>query len=112
MNPTDHENDNRLVMELQQTWEKLEGTYTVSPATLDVWESLVQEQRRHLKRRLWREVILFWVVAVPLIVGFILLASGLSTWFWILQGLFVIAGIPLLIVELRGYPDKGETQYD
>lgn len=112
MKPTNHDQDNELFSELQRDWEKLDRTYPATPASLDVWESLVQSQRRINRRRLWRDLLLFWLVAVPFVSGFIFLGSGMSVWFWLLQGVSVIVGIPLAINEFKSSWRKGASTYE
>ncbi|WP_239618445.1 DUF5345 family protein [Cohnella mopanensis] len=112
MKPTDQDQDNKLITDLRQDWEVLEKTYSVTPAPLDVWESLVHRQRQVTRRRLWRDLLLFWSVAVPLVSGVLFLGSGISAWFWLLQGISVIVGIPLAINEFKASWRKGASTYD
>lgn len=112
MTQYDKDTDDKMIGELQQTWANMDKTFPVTPAPLHDWVSLVQERRRLLRKKLWRDLMLLWAVAIPFIFIILLLASGLSPWFWILEGVFVAAGIPLLVSEFRSGQRNGEVLYE
>jgi hypothetical protein len=61
---------------------------------------------------LWRDLLLFWSVAVPFVSAVLFLGSGISGWFWLLQGISVIVGIPLAVNEFKATWRKGASTYD
>ncbi|MFC4304222.1 YxlC family protein [Cohnella boryungensis] len=112
MKPTGRKIDDKLVEELKETWNAMEATFGASPAPQEDWVSFVSERKALAKRRLWRELILFWAIAIPLLAAMLLLGSGLPAWFWIGQGLFAIAGILLFFRELRDDRDEGGAEHE
>ncbi|BBI35259.1 YxlC family protein [Cohnella abietis] len=112
MKPSDKDVDDSLISELKQTWDQLDNAYSVTPVPLHDWETFITERRQIIKRKLWRDLALFWLAAIPIVVGIVMLGYGLSLWFWLLEGLFLIAGVPLLISEIRSARRKEEEAYE
>lgn len=107
-----HSNDEQVTDALRDTWVKLEQTYAVNPVPLHDWVALVTEQRSVMRKKLWRDLLVLWAVAVPFLFGFLMLAADLSPWFWPLQVVFLLAGIPLVVSEFRGKQRKEDAAHE
>lgn len=101
MGTTGRESEDHLVPELRSAWNELERLYPAEPSSLEEWTALVGEGRRRKKRRLWRELLLFWAFGILILAFMFLLASGQSDLFWVVQALMACIGILLLVSEMR-----------
>ncbi|XID95903.1 DUF5345 family protein [Paenibacillaceae bacterium WGS1546] len=101
MGTNGRETGDDVVRELRETWDELERLYPAEPSSPEEWTALVGEGRRREKRRLWRELLLFWAFGVLILAFMFLLANGRSGWFWVAQALMAGIGITLLVSEMR-----------
>jgi len=109
------ETEDEIKLALKQAWDELEAAYPIAPAQPETWNALVRERRKAARRKLWRELIIFWAVALPVVTGLLLLGRGLSgipVAFWAFQVLSAGIGIPLLISEIRGVRRKEPDAYE
>lgn len=108
MKPSDNDKDNeKLLSALHTTWTKLDDTFKAEPAPLPDWTALVRERRRSAKRKLWKELTLLWVVAIPIFGTMLLLATGMQTVFWIFQAAATVGGFGWLIAEFKRSASAG-----
>jgi len=115
MTRPDRGNEERINQALKQTWDDLETAYPITPAQPEVWKALVRERRKKARRKLWRDLIVLWSVALPVIMGMMLLGRGfseLSVIFWAVQALFAGIGIVVLLSEIRERRNKEPTAYE
>ncbi|TVX95459.1 YxlC family protein [Cohnella terricola] len=115
MTRSGRETEDEINLALKQAWDDLEAVYPVAPARPEVWNTLVRERRKTVRRKLWRELILFWAVALPVVTGLMLLGRGLSgipVAFWAFQVLSAGIGIPVLFSEIRGARRKEPDAYE
>ncbi|WP_372636518.1 YxlC family protein [Cohnella sp.] len=109
------ENEDKIKQALKQAWDDLETAYPIAPAQPEVWSALVRERRKNARRKLWRDLIVLWSVALPVITGMLLLGrdfSELSVIFWKFQALSSGIGILVLLSEIRKKRNKEPTAYE
>jgi len=114
---TGRENEDKIKQALKQKWDDLETAYPITPARPEVWRALVRERRKNARRKLWRDLIVFWSVALPVITGMLLLLLGrgfseLSVIFWAFQALSSGVGILVLLSEIRKKRNKEPNAYE
>jgi len=115
MTRLDRENEEKLEQALKQAWDDLEAAYPITPAHPEVWNVLVREQRKNVRRKLWRDLLVLWSVALPFIAGMMLLGRGFSGFFvvfWSFQVLSAGIGILVLLSEIRKRRNKEPTAYE
>ncbi|MFC5406897.1 YxlC family protein [Cohnella soli] len=110
MTTPDRESDEKLAADLHETWNRLDEAFPSSPAPIETWEAFVRERRGIARRKLWRELLLFWSVAVPAIAGVVLLATGFTAGFWALQGMALLFGSSLIVGEIRSMRKRSKEE--
>jgi hypothetical protein len=99
--PSDHDKEARLLEALDGTWARMEETFGTEPAPLPDWTAMVRERRHAARRKFWKELAIFWSLAIPVVGLLLLLVTGVQPLFWILEAGVTAAVIPLLIPEFH-----------
>jgi len=108
MKPTRGGNgDDGLEAALKEAWDEIDGSYPAEPASPEQWIVFVKDSKALAKKRLWRELALFWAIAAALLSGLLVLSLELPAWFWYAQCAVAVAGIALLVGEFRQSAGSG-----
>jgi hypothetical protein len=91
------DNKERWEQELQRGLEQMDGWVTPSITDVHVWERLIVEERRIQRKKLKRELTIFWMVAAIVLVLGLLSLTQLPIAFVVLQ-VAVLFGFPLFWV--------------
>nr|WP_269669537.1 YxlC family protein [Paenibacillus sp. GSMTC-2017] len=84
--------------------EKLDAAFEPEMPSLDEIESLVTKHKQEIRRRLWKELALFWLVAIFLLFGMMWMLESNWIWFMALQA---VVGVGALWYIVASYQRKG-----
>ncbi|RJE87745.1 hypothetical protein D3P07_15705 [Paenibacillus sp. 1011MAR3C5] len=89
-----HDEDQQWFMEhIGTELRKMDDAYERSEPELGPFESFVASHKQALRRKLWRDLALFWLVAAMLLLGMLWILERDWIWFAALQLLVAISAI-------------------
>lgn len=89
-----HDEDQQWFMEhIGTELQKMDDAYERSEPELEPFESFVASHKMALRKKLWRDLALFWLVAAMLLLGMLWVLERDWIWFAALQLLVAVSAI-------------------
>jgi tetrahydromethanopterin S-methyltransferase subunit G len=87
---------------------------SINPPTpaLSTLEQLVSEQKQLISRRIWRDLLMLWVIGGLVISGMLLLFQHNRIVFVVVQAVFIIAAAIFLILTQRSKFKEGQYKWN
>lgn len=119
MHQTDHNSPDDSTSDDDMAFQELLGDHlmkwdasiTAPVPALDTLEQLVIDQKQLLTRRIWRDLLLLWVIGGFIISGMLLLLQHNTLVFALVQAGSIVAAAIFLILTLSSKSEEGSTKW-